>query len=114
MNLKEIKRLLGISDEDTSQDVSLQFDLDIVEETVLNYCNLDKLPDGLINTCYRMAIDLYRYEKPSDADAPLRVASITEGDTSTSFGMLNEALKGTVLKDYTRQLNRYRRINHDR
>lgn len=113
MELKEIKRLLEISDEDISQDIPLQFNLDIVEETVLNYCNLDKLPDALINTCYRMAIDLYRYEKPSDADAPLRVSSIMVGDTSTSFGMLNEVLKGTILKDYTRQLNRYRRMNHD-
>ncbi len=112
MELKEIRKLLGISDEDTSQDVSLQFCLDIVEETVLNYCNLDKLPDELKNTCYRMTIDLYRYDKPSDGNVPLKVSSITEGDTSTSFGMLADALKGNILKDYRRQLNRYRRINH--
>ena len=113
MKLEKIKELLGGSMEDTSQDVSLQFVLDSVEETVLNYCNLDKLPDGLTNTCYRMAIDLYRYEKPSDPGVPLRVSSITEGDASTSFGVLCDVLKGSILKDYTRQLNRYRRINHD-
>ena len=113
MELKKIKELLGVAEGDDSQNVSLQFVLDTVEETVLNYCNLDKLPNGLRNTCYRMAIDLYRYEKPSDTGVPIRVASITEGDTTTSFGMLGDVLKGTILKDYTRQLNRYRRINHD-
>lgn len=113
MELKKLKGLLGVAEDDNSQDAPLQFVLDTVEETVLNYCNLSELPDGLRNTCYRMAIDLYRYEKPSDAGVPIRVASITEGDTATSFGVLCDVLKGTVLKDYVRQLNRYRRINHD-
>ncbi len=112
MELKRIKELLGISEEDISQDVPLQFVLDIVEETVLNYCNLDDLPDRLINTCYRMAIDLYRYEKPADKEMPVRVSSITEGDTSTSFSSISDTLKETVLKDYKGQLNRYRRLNH--
>ncbi len=112
MELKEIRKLLGISDEGTSGDVSLQFCLDIVEETVLNYCNLDELPDGLKNTCYRMVIDLYRYDGPSDGDVPLKVSSITVGDTSTSFGVMADILKGTILKDYRRQLNRYRRMNN--
>lgn len=113
MELERIKELLGVSKDDTSQDVPLQFVLDIVEETVLNYCNLEELPNRVIGTCYRMAIDLYRYEKPSDAGGPIRVASITEGDTSTSFGLLGDILRGTILKDYKGQLNRYRRMNHD-
>lgn len=113
MELEKIKKLLGVSKDDTSQNVPLQFVLDIIEETVLNYCNLEELPDGVLNTCYRMAIDLYRYEKPSNAGVPIRVASITEGDTSTSFGILGDVLKGTILKDYKGQLNRYRRLNHD-
>ena len=95
MELKEIRKLLGISDEGTSGDVSLQF-----------------CPDGLKNTCYRMVIDLYRYDGPSDGDVPLKVSSITVGDTSTSFGVMADILKGTILKDYRRQLNRYRRMNN--
>lgn len=113
MEITRIKELLGVSAENTSQDVSLTFIADIVEETVLNYCNLDTLPDGLKNTCIRMAVDLYRYEKPTESGVPLRVASITEGDTATSFSVLNDALKGTILKDYKGQLNRYRRMRHD-
>ena len=107
MEITRIKELLGVPV------VSLTFIADIVEETVLNYCNLDKLPDGLKNTCLRMAVDLYRYEKPTESGVPLRVASITEGDTATSFSVLNDVLKGTILKDYKGQLNRYRRMRHD-
>lgn len=113
MKVADIKELLGMPAGDTSQDASLKFIIGIVKETVLNYCNLDKLPDGLKNTCLRMAVDLYRYEKPAESGVPLRVASITEGDTSTSFSVLTDALKGTILKDYKGQLNRYRRMNHD-
>ena len=44
------KNLLGIvSDE---KDTILQFILDDVEETILNYCNIDELPEGLVNTAY--------------------------------------------------------------
>ncbi len=107
MEITRIKELLGVPV------VSLTFIADIVEETVLNYCNLDKLPDGLKNTCLRMAVDLYRYEKPTESGVPLRVASITEGETATSFSVLNDVLKGTILKDYKGQLNRYRRMRHD-
>lgn len=54
------KNLLGIvSDE---KDTILQFILDDVEETILNYCNIDELPEGLVNTAYRMAMDIYRNE----------------------------------------------------
>ena len=110
MELGKLKKLLGIPENDTSQDVPLQFVLDDVQETILNYCNIETLPSGLVNTAYRMAIDLYRYEKPGEADSPIRVASISEGDTSTSFANAAEALEGGVLKDYKAQLNRYRKL----
>ena len=110
MELGKLKGLLGIPGEDTSQDVPLQFILDDVEETVKNYCSLDAVPDGLMNTAYRMAVDLYRYDRPGVEEAPVMVASISEGDTSTGFVSTAEALNGGILKDYQGQLNRYRRM----
>ena len=110
MELGKLKGLLGIPGEDTSQDVPLQFILDDVEETVKNYCSLDAVPDGLMNTAYRMAVDLYRYDPPGVEEAPVIVASISEGDTSTGFLSTAEALNGGILKDYQGQLNRYRRL----
>ena len=54
--------------------------------------------------------DLYRYERPGDGEAPARVSSISEGDTSTSFTSAADALSGGILKDYQGQLNRYRKL----
>ena len=62
MELGKLKALLGIPEDDTSQDISLQFILDDVRETITNYCNVNELPSGLINTAYRMAVDLYRFD----------------------------------------------------
>lgn len=110
MEIGRLKELLGLSGEDTSRDTSLQFILDDVQETILNYCNLEEIPSGLINTAYRMAIDLYRYDAPGEAAAPMRVSSISEGDTSTSFGRVSDELEGGILRDYKSQLNRYRKL----
>lgn len=110
MELGKLKALLGIPGDDTSQDVPLQFVLDDVQEYIINYCNVDELPSGLINTAYRMALDLYRYDRPGEADGPVKVSSITEGNTSTSFTSAADSLQGGILVDYKGQLNRYRKL----
>lgn len=110
MNLKTLKGLLGIPEDDVSQDISLQFVIGDVEEAIQNYCNRKEVPPGLEHTAYRMAIDLYRYDRPGEGSAPVTVSSLSEGDTSTSFTSASQALDGGVLKDYKGQLNRYRRV----
>lgn len=110
MQVEKLKCLLGIAADDGSLDTSLQFVLDDVQEAILNYCNLEELPAGLKNTAYRMAIDLYRYDRPGDDSTPVVAVSISEGDTSTSFTGAAEALEGGFLKDYHVQLNRYRKL----
>ena len=106
----KLKALLGIAEGDSSQDAVLQFLLDDVQETILNYCKLSKLPEGLTHTAYRMAIDLYRYDRPGDGDGPMAVSAITQGDTSTSFTRAAEALDGGLLQDYRAMLNGYRKL----
>lgn len=110
MEIGKLKALLGIRKDDFDQDIPLQFIMDDVEEIVKNYCNLDEVPKGLTNTCYRMAMDLYRAESVGEGEAPLTVSSITEGDTATSFGSKSELVKNTLLKNYEGQLNRYRKM----
>ena len=110
MELERLKALLGIQPEETGKDAVLAFVLDAVQETILNYCNLDELQEGLIHTAYRMADDLARDEHPGEAAAPVMVKSISEGDTSTSFGDASEILKDSILKNYRAQLNRYRKL----
>lgn len=112
MELATLRELLGISGND--KDLALQFVIDDVTETILNYCNLEELPAGLIRTAYRMAIDLYRSEAIGSEEAPIgQVTSISEGDSSTSFA--NRLASGTVfnesiLKNYTKTLNRFRKV----
>lgn len=110
MDIGKMKGLLGIPVSDKSQDIPLQFIIEDVEETIRNYCHLKEVPSGLTSTSYRMAIDLYRYDRPGDADAPITVASISEGDTATSFVSAAAALEGGILKDYGGQLVRYRKV----
>ena len=110
MDLAKLKALLGI--EDDSKDVILEFVIADVEETIKNYCHVEEMPDGLLNTGYRMAMDLYRNENiGSETAAVGTVSSISEGDTSTSFQQyVDNNFKDTVLKNYKSSLNRYRKV----
>lgn len=110
MDLAKLKALLGI--EDDSKDVILEFVIADVEETIKNYCHVEEMPKGLVNTGYRMAMDLYRNENiGSETAAVGTVSSISEGDTSTSFQQYVDAnFKDTVLKNYKSSLNRYRKV----
>ena len=54
MEVEILKILLGISGNE--KDKILEFILEETKETILNYCNIDALPEGLTNTAYRMAM----------------------------------------------------------
>lgn len=111
MELDELKNLLGIDLDDNTKDSILLFIMNDIEETVLNYCNLEEMPKGLINTAYRMSIDLYRNENLGDEMVPLgSITSISEGDTSVSYKSNTAEFKDTLLKNYRTQLNRYRKL----
>lgn len=107
LEIAKLKNLLGIvSDE---KDTILQFILDDVEETILNYCNIEKMPTGLLNTAYRMAMDIYRNENVgSEENAGGDITSIKEGDTTVNFG--SNVFASSLLKNYAVQLRRYRRL----
>ncbi len=109
MDREKLKRLLGIEDE--SRDFVVDFLIEDVEETIKNYCNVEELPEGLLNTAYRMAMDLYRNENIGQDSVAVSVSAITEGDTSTSFKQYaDDNFKDTILKNYSRTLNRYRKV----
>lgn len=111
LNLEKFKSLLGIID--AAQDTALQFILDDVTETICNYCHLPEMPEGLENTAYRMAMDICRAEGIGAGEAPAgNVTSIKEGDTTVAFKQAasESFYTASVLKNYTVQLNRYRRF----
>lgn len=112
MELEKLKQLLGLDIEETSKDVPLQFIVDNVEETILNYCNIEELPVGLINTAYRMCIDLYRNESIGEENTPIgNITSVKTGDTTTGFSNVASDFKDSLLKNHKAQLNRYRRLS---
>lgn len=112
ININKLKSLLGIENTDSTKDNILLFIMDDVNETILNYCNITELPQGLEHTALRMAVDLYRGEDFGNEDSPTSISSLDEGDTKVQFkNSIDENLKDTLLKDYMPQLNRYRRIS---
>ncbi len=108
--MEKLRNYLGIPD--NSKDIQLEFIIADVEEIIKNYCNIKEIPEGLLQTSYRMAIDLYRKENIGNEEgAAMPVASLTEGDTSVSFRQgADEGYKDTILKNYAKSLNRYRRV----
>lgn len=110
LEVSTLKNLLGITTDD--KDVVLQFILEDVEETVLNYCNLKALPAGLVKTAYRMAMDLYRAEGLGQEAIEGGVSSISEGGATVSFkgSTYDTSFTGSLLKSYEKQLMEYRRL----
>ena len=110
LEVSTFRTILGITT--TDKDDVLQFVLDDVEETVLNYCNLDTLPKGLVKTAYRMAMDLYRAESFGQEAIESGVSSISEGGATVSFKSSNydTSFTSSLLKNYERQLTEYRRL----
>lgn len=107
----KLKKLLGLNIEETLDEL-VRFSLDDACEIVRNYCNLDGVPEGLKNTVMRMAMDLYRHENiGSEGNSSGSVSSIKEGDTTVSYTNLHSEFKDTILKDYSKQLNKYRKMS---
>lgn len=110
LEVSTFRSLLGITT--VEKDEVLQFVLDDVEETVLNYCNLDTIPKGLVKTAYRMAMDLYRSEGFGQEAIESGVSSISEGGATVSFksSKYDTSFTGSLLKNYEKQLMEYRRL----
>ena len=108
--IERLKQLLGISTDDATKDILVQFALDDAESVILNYCNLIAVPDGLKTTWVKMALDLYRNENLGSVEGGKYVSSISEGDSSVSFKTNYSDFKDSLLKNYIAQLNMYRRL----
>lgn len=81
----------------------LQYLLDAATEWILNYCNIDALPDGLRHTAVEMAVALHK-----TAGARGAVTSIKEGDSQVNYADIPSI--DAVAGGFAAQLNRYRRM----
>lgn len=111
--LGKLRCLLGIPDDNMDSGMQVQFALESAEEFVRNYCNIEDIPAGLTNTVIKMAVDIFRNESYGSAQVPQAIKSVSMGDTKTDFGSAQAAgYSESLLRDYRKQLNRYRRVGH--
>lgn len=104
---KELKKILGKDAEEERIDLAIN----IATELIKNYCQIKKVPDGLYYTLIRMAADIYKNEYGSSEESQTVVSSLKEGDTTISFSENKESVnyQYSILKNYTKQLNAYRK-----
>lgn len=111
LQLDKLKSLLGISKDDNTKDIYLEFVLDYVFQIIKDYCHIKEVPEELNNTVIKMAIDSYRNQNLGEEETPLgSISSISEGDTSISYRSSENEFKDNLLKDYKSQLNKYRKL----
>ena len=130
-----VKVKLGV---DTPSEPLLKTTVDEIEQTILNYCNINEIPKELTYTFANMVVDLFRYEdefikattvsvegEEEEAEPDVNtgnINSIRVGDTTITFGsgsdtsIYNKNLRShqanldTVVLDYESQLKKFRRL----
>lgn len=123
---------------DTPSEPLLKITVDEIEQTILNYCNINEIPKELTYTFANMVVDLFRYEdefikattvsvegEKEEAEPDVNtgnINSIRVGDTTITFGsgsdtsIYNKNLRShqanldTVVLDYESQLKKFRRL----
>lgn len=104
--------------------------IDEVERTIINYCQIEEVPDALRFTVVNMSLDLleYQFERNKLPDevgvADIDIADVTAvkiGDTSITLGSGASSSRKKILSghsagldrltlNYREQLNRFRRL----
>lgn len=112
--IEKARVYLGI----TEADALLSLVVETTLEKVLNDIRQPYLPEGLYNTVAEMSVDAYRMAKAANGDDAGKVvgsvSSVSDNGQSVSYrespyaAALTQACK-TVLKDYDRQLDAYRK-----
>lgn len=129
--IEKLKLLLKISADDSSQDETLAYCLESVEDAVKNYCNRPDIPPQLKSTVVRMAAGYYAacgFNAQSNGaeteNMNMNIGTVTKierGDTTISYESGDAATAADkaagggggimeLLNDYRAQLNRFRRI----
>ena len=110
------------------QDALLDVYIDEIGQRILDYCNLREIPDEIIPVWAAIVADCVKVDQASSSDILGEGAakadsgkSISEGDTSISFGTSQSAtaaalsgisseLIDNLLRNYRLSLHRWRRV----
>lgn len=92
----------------------LEFAVELVCDSIKNYCNLLEVPKGLWNVAVSMAIDAYKQTETLTTES-LQAKGVSRGDTSYTFAVPAEQLQAVVnspvfARQYTAQLNAFRKM----
>lgn len=90
----------------------ISFAIQEATSKVKNYCNIVEIPDGLVTTTVRLAVDLYRAEGYGNEEKPKSVTSVRRGDVSTNFAddSKGESIDTDFISKYRPQLNAFRKL----
>lgn len=99
----------------TADEALLAFAVDTVTDAILNYCNLEKLPQSLDSIAACMVLDLWRQSAFGTEQQQGQIKGVSRGDTSYSFTTAAEqwqaaAANPSFMQDYKTQLNCYRKM----
>ncbi|AMA72924.1 hypothetical protein ACH33_08675 [Aneurinibacillus sp. XH2] len=105
--LATVKMLADIPEEDTTYDAKLNYWISATEQEMLAYTNRTEFPPGLESALIDHVVMLYKKNTAPDAqNAPVK--SITEGNTTITYGEQKLPGYSLITGDMTRLLNRFR------
>lgn len=105
-----IKALLG---EASPDDKVIEYWVASTKQFILNYCNLDKLPNELNPILIEMTCLRIRYNQNGIGTGVKNVSSVTDGSQSVGYtlaGQRSFTSDDDLLSQYKTQLNRFRRL----
>lgn len=120
-DVKKLMTLLGLKEDMAAgKEEYCLFVLEQAEDMVKNYCHIQQMPKTLKNIWFSMAMELYRAILPGQTECIGAVKAIREGELSLSFQeggsdypsatLLKNYSGLTFLRNYTEQLNGFRRF----
>ena len=106
--LKAAKILLNIKTHEF--DELLKFYIDVIEQKILNYCNISELPEGLYFEAAQMVAEMYR-NSSDEGGVTGKVSSVSEAGRSVSFdSSLASTAAENALNERKTQLNRFKLV----
>lgn len=107
----KLKLLLGIKDND--KDEIMDFVIQKTRDMICNYCRVHTVPIGLVNVFLDLCVEVYRAGNLGQETAEGTLKSVTEGNVSVTMASpysVNDNQAMGFLRNYTEQLNRYRKV----
>lgn len=113
-----VKRRLRVPEGDPSITADIIDRAEETEQELQNYLNRDDIPEGLFFAWVRITEAVVKSEITDseivDGVTPVRVSSVKEGDTTINLSSgataSTSAALGLALRNYTSELNRYRKM----